>query len=289
MVSNNPKLPKHGQNIVRIADLVTVVTPSGVALLVADPALEVPMGAIVGVTSVNKYGRSTNVDNGADTDVWDGANAVLDQKIWIAPTMGRIHQIVSSSASDDGDPVGVGARTIRVFGLTSWDTREISEDIILNGVSNVPTVNAYVIIHRMQVLTKGATSVNVGIIKATADVDGTITAQINAGEGQTHMAIYGVPSIQTAFMPSYYATVIKNAAAVQVMITLLTNPEPDQELINFISKHTFGLDSNGGSDIQHPFNPYNPFPGPVIIKVQANASANNSDISAGFDLILADN
>ena len=90
-------------------------------------------------------------------------------------------------------------------------------------------------------------------------------------------------------MPSYYATVIKNAAAVRIMIALLDNPEPNTELINFISKHTFGLDSGGGSDIQHRFNPYNKFPGPTIIKVQANASANDSDVSAGFDLILVDN
>jgi len=96
----NPKLPKHGQSIVRVADLVTVVTPDGVPLLTSDPLLEIPRGNILGVTSVNKYGRSTNVDNGVDTDVWDRANAVDDQDIWVAPTTERIHQIVSSSASD---------------------------------------------------------------------------------------------------------------------------------------------------------------------------------------------
>ncbi len=283
------QLPRHGQLIVRVADTVFVATGEGISLGVTDPALEVPRGNVPGVSSINKYGRSTNVDNGIDTDVWDRANVTDDQDVWIAPTEARIHQLVSSSASDDGSPAGVGARTIEILGLTSWDTKEVSEIITLNGMVNVPTVNSYVIIHRMEVLTKGATSVNVGVITATADVDGTVTAQINAGEGQTHMAIFGVPSVQTAFMPSYYATVIKNAAAVRIMITLLVNPEPNTELINFISKHTFGLDSGGGSDIQHPFNPYNEFPGPTIIKVQANASANDSDVSAGFDLILVDN
>jgi len=284
----NPKLPKHGQSIVRVADLVTVVTPDGVPLSVVDPALEVARGNIQGLRSVNQPGRSTNVD-AAKTDVWDGANATDDIKIFIAPTTARIHQIVSSSASDDGSPAGVGARTIEVVGLTSWDTREVSEVITLNGITDVPTIKSYVIINRMKVLTKGPTSPNVGVISATADVDGTLTAQINVEVGRTQMAIYGVPSIQTAFMKSYYATVIKNAAAVRLMIELCVNPEPDAELLGFVTEHSFGLDSNGSSDVQHIFDPPFPFPGPTLMKVQADSSAVNSDVSAGFDMILEDN
>ncbi len=284
----NPKLPKHGQNIVRIAGIVEIVTPSGVALLAGDPDLEIARGDIQRLKAVNQPGRSTNVD-AAKTDVWDGANASDDIKIWVAPTTARIHQITSSSASDDGSPVGVGARTIEVAGLTSWDTKEVSEVITLNGVANVPTINSYVIIHRMKVLTKGPTSPNVGVITAIADVDGTVTAQINAGIGRTQMAVYGVPSIQTAFVKSYYATVIKNAAAVRIMIELCVNPESDVELIGFITEHSFGLDSGGSSDIQHFFDPPNRFPGPTLIKIQADSSAANSDVSAGLDMILADN
>lgn len=284
----SPKLPKHGQNIVRVAGTVEIVTPSGVALLAGDPDLEIARGDLQRLKAVNQPGRSTNVD-AAKTDVWDGANATDDIKIWVAPTTARIHQIASSSASDDGSPAGVGARTIEVAGLTSWDTKEVSEIITLNGLTNVPTVNSYVIIHRMKVLTKGPTSPNVGVITATADVDGTVTSQINAGIGRTQMAVYGVPSIQTAFVKSYYATVIKNAAAVRIMIELCVNPESDVELLGFITEHSFGLDSGGSSDIQHFFDPPFKFPGPTIIKVQADSSAANSDVSAGFDMILADN
>lgn len=38
--------------------------------------------------------------------------------------------------------------------------------------------------------------------------------------------------------------------------------------------------------MRHEFNPYNAFPGPGIIKLQGNGSANNLVVSAGFDLIL---
>ena len=67
--------------------------------------LEVPRGNVPGVTSVNKFGRSTDVDTGY-RDVWD----VVGTKTWVAPTTARVHNIKSSSASDDGDPAGVGRK-----------------------------------------------------------------------------------------------------------------------------------------------------------------------------------
>ncbi len=282
-------LPKHGQNIVRISGTVTIVLESGAILSVTDPSLEIARGNVPGHFVDNQHGRASKVDNGIETDVWDRANATDNQAIYIAPTEARIHQIVSSSASDDGSPLGVGARTISVIGLTSWDTREIAEVITLNGVTNVPTVNAYVIINHMEVLTKGVTSINVGIITATADVDGTISAQINAEQGEAQMAILGVPSIQDAFITNYYGVAIKNAAAVNVKVELLGNPNPNEELLNFVIHHTIDTESDGSSNVQHIFNPYRKFEGPTFLKVRANASANNTDVSAGFDAILVDN
>jgi len=67
------------------------------------------------------------------------------------------------------------------------------------------------------------------------------------------------------------------------------NPEPDAELINFLVKHTEGLDSTGTSNGQHPYSPCKQIPGPAIIKIQVTASRNDTDMSAGFDLVLVNN
>ncbi len=249
-----------------------------------DFMLEIAAGRIPGKAPVNKFGRSDNVDSGVDTDIWDAAA----QPVWVAPTTARTHQIVSSSTSDDGDPAGVGAQTIRIFGLTGWGAAEVTEDITMNGTTNVPTVNTYVIIHRMHVLTKGATNSNVGLITATADTDSTVTAQIAVGQGQTQMAIHGVPSVQTAYMTLFYATVNKATASGNANITLMVNPEPDTELLNFIVKNTHSVVIAGSSHFAHPFRPYFQISGPAIIKIMANGSANDLDVSAGFDLILED-
>lgn len=238
-------------------------------------------------SAVNKFGRATNADAGVLTDVWDGANADDDVDVWVAPTQARMHQIVSSSDGDDGDPAGGGARTLRIYGLTAWDVDEVFEDVTLNGKANVATVNAYVIIHRMKVLTKGETATNVGTIKATADVDGSVTAQINVGAGQTQMAIYGVPSTKQARVTGYYVSAIKESTPNFVAeVTFLVNPEPGAELLNFLTKHTLGIAAQGSSYVRHQWNPFFDVQGPAIIKVRVNSSTNNTDVSAGFDLIM---
>ena len=254
-----------------------------------DFALEAARGNVTKVSCVNKFGRSTDVDNGVDTDIWDGANSTDSQPIWVAPTQARTHIIHSRSVNDTSG--GTGTRTIQVYGLKDWNTKEISETIVMGGtVSTVTTENQYVIIHRMKVLTKGASGPNVGTITATAETDNTVTAQIQEEQGQTQMAIYGIPSNQSAYMTQLYDSVNKSGGATGAIDgSLLYNPEPDAELLGFVIKHTIGKITSGTSDGKgHQFNPYKKFEGPGILKMQANGSANNLDVSAGFDLVLVD-
>ncbi len=258
-------------------------------IISTDFLLEVAKGNVTGHASQNKFGRAPDGVQTTATDIWDLADAVPTQQIWVAPTAGRIHDIVSTSASD-ADPVGVGAHTVRVYGLTGWGTAEVSEDVPLNGTTNVPTGSAYVIIHRMEVLTKGATSVNVGTITATAQTDGTVTAVILPGIGQTHMAIYGIPTTQKGYVIDVYAHILKAGGAnASADMSLLYNPEPEAELLNFISKHAWACVKDGSSVAPKDYRVPKPFVGPGILKIQGIASAADLDVSAGFDLVLVDN
>lgn len=246
----------------------------------------IPAGLHPTLTEVHKYGRTNNIDNGVATDIWDGASRGVPILIWVAPTQARTHAIVSTDANDDGDPVGTGAHTIRVYGLTSWTTPEVSEDITLNGVGAVNTVNDYVCLHRMQVLTKGASGPNVGIITATAATDGTITAQISAGVGQTEMAIYCIPSGTTAYMTMFgFGANAATAAATRLTSTLLYNPDPANELTAFLRKGTLPIPADGVPTFR-PYPVWRPFTGPGILKCQASASANDADGACEFDLVL---
>lgn len=259
-----------------------------------DLALEIAAGRVTGKTAVNKYGRAPSGVQTSKTDIWDRADATPTQQIWTAPTQARVHNITSSSTSDDGDPTGTGARTIRVWGLTSWSTAETSEDITMDGTSNVATSNSYVIIHRMRVLTHGTAGPNVGIITATAQTDGTVTAQINAGVGQTNMAIYGIPSAQTAYMTYFECNAHEQSApatAVDVDFEMLVNysPDVDETVAGFINKSNKGTRTTGSSDLARIYNPYFKIPGPAIVKFQGISSSADADASVEFDLIVEDN
>lgn len=248
-----------------------------------DPFFDLCLGReLAAYKAVNKFGRSTNVDSGVDTDIWDRANATDDQDIWTAPTQARVHNL-AGGVNDTA--AGTGARTVMVYGLPSWAEDEVSEVVTMNGASAVPTSNAYVIIHRMHAVTWGTSGPNVAAITATAVTDGTVTAQINAGMGQTQMAIYGVPSVSRLVVCGYYASAIKASTALSASITALVNPSPDTGT-SFLVKHTTGVTTEGQSYIRHELRPYYLIEGPAVFKLQANSSSANTDVSGGFDGVL---
>ena len=248
-----------------------------------DFGLEVARGRVTGITRVNKFGAAPDGVQTTATDIWTRADSAATQQIWLAPTAARQHAIVSSSASDDGDPVGVGARTIRVYGLTAWNAAETSEDITLNGTGAVNTVNSYVIIHRMKVLTSGATSINVGAITATAATDNTVTAVIGIGDGQTEMAIYGVPSGYTFYLKRWGAAIGKGNTTVSANFKMLVNENASTQTKNYLRKDDVNLVSTGTSGVSRVYDIPPSFAGPCIIKIQAFASAADTDATSGFD------
>jgi hypothetical protein len=261
---------------------------------VKDFDLEVAEGNIPGVAIINKFGFAPNCDAGIPTDIWSGADVTYNQATWLAPTAPRIHGIVSTSLADSAaggvNPVGVGAHVVRVTGLVDWDSKESTEDVTLDGTTSVNTVNSYVIIHRMKVITTAATATttNVGRIVATAAVDGTKTALIDAGFGQSMMSIYGIPSTQDMYLKNYYIAILKGAASVGAELSLMYCEDPENRPAIFLTKEITGIASEGSNSYQSSYLPSKQFIGPGIIKVRANASANDVRISANFGAFLLD-
>lgn len=249
---------------------------------------EVALGNIPGYKSVNKFGEAPSGIQTTETDIWDRADATPTQQVWVAPTQARVHAIVSSSPQDANG--GNGAAYVVVYGLTDWNTEEVSEVVTLNGINPVNTVNSYVIIHRMRAIGQGSTiapGVNVGAISATAAVDGTITAVILAANGQTEMAIYGVPSVQDALIYRWSAQIDRtSAAAATADFRLRVNENPNVQLFGFVRKDDISLQSTGSNAHERNYKVPIKVSGPCIIKVAAVGSANDIDGEAQFDLVL---
>jgi hypothetical protein len=255
-----------------------------------DFALRVARGQVTGVSLINKFGRVIdNVDNGVITDIWDGSSAGIANLIWDAPTTARVHAIVSSSTNDtDG---GTGAYSVKIYGLTSWSAEEVSETVTLNGMSSVNTTNSYVIIHRMVAMfgANTTTGANKGQISATAATDATVTSYILAGRGQSEMAIYGVPSSQTLYITDVWGAVSRGSAGA-ANLNLLVNANPDVQLLSYNRKGSWAAHSTGATTAWQDYHSTpRKFAGPCIVKIHASGSANNMDVSAGFNGYLVNN
>ena len=161
----------------------------------------------------------------------------------------------------------------------------------MNTAAPPQTVNSYVIIHRLEALTWGSSGPNIGEITATTltDSPGTVTARIRAGQGQTQMVIYGIPSTQTLYMGRLYGNMNKAGQAALCDVSVKYNPEPQTELTGFLTKHTFGLQSTGTSALTINYATPKKFAGPGILKMQVLSGTNDVDISGGFDAVLIDN
>ena len=256
--------------------------------LVTDPSMDIAAGRIPGKSAVNKFGRAPSGIQTTATDIWDRSDAAATQPIWLAPTAARIHTIASDSASDVSG--GTGATTVIVSYLADWDTAETTETVAGDINAGIAMNNAAVMIHRMKVTPQAtSTTPNAGTITATAATDGTITAVILPGEGQTQMAVYGIPSTQTLYINDFYATINKSSGTVgAINFSPVLNPNPDVQTLAFLTKNTRGLQSTGVSSDTFPFNPPWKITGPAIIKIQGLASTNDIEASAGFNGVLVD-
>ncbi len=238
-----------------------------------DNGLEIGRGNVSGQSLLLKFGRNSDVDTGAYEDVWDGGGT------WVPPTTARIHDIASSSASDTS--AGTGARTVTIIGLNG-SYAVTTETVTMNGTTNVPTVNSYVIIYRMYVVTAGSGATNAGTITATAQTDATVTAQISVGMAQTLMAIYQVPAGKTAYLRRYYASLNNATSATSADVRLSVKPFGEVYQV----KHIVGLLSTGTSFVDYRYDLPLVIAEKSLIKLDANSSANNMDVSGGFDLVL---
>lgn len=264
-------------------------------------------GSLVSSGTITGGSTTSLEDSGADF-VTDGVaigDTVIDDTTMehsivtaVAATTLTTHVTRHGAAFISGDtyrivnPSSTGVAVVHVYGLGS-DMTEQEEFIIMNGTTNVPTVSTYWRIYRMH--SDGAVdrnTSNVGNITATAQTDATVTAQITAGKGQTLMAVYTVPAGKTAFMRSMNASINKQGATVGAMadVELWVTPFATIGASGSRLADYFGIAVDGSSYVPRIYSPPKCFEEQTDIWVRVESvTDSNTDISAGFDLILVNN
>lgn len=244
---------------------------------VADFYFDVATGDIRGHSPVNKFGGNPDVDSAAVEDIWDGGGT------WNEPSVSQVYTFTSTSAADASD--GAGARTMEIFGLDAVGILQ-NETILLSGTVVVTAANPYSMIHRMIVRTAGITAENVGIITANANTDGTVTAQINATNNQTLMAVYKIPADSDGCLINFYASLLK-ATGATATVNIIVKAKPVGEVYQI--KHKLGIIKDGTSEVEHQFFVPNCFEPLTIIKMAADSNVDNVDTSGGFGMVLHPN
>jgi len=187
-------------------------------------------------------------------------------------------------------PLGTGASVAHWFGLDSI-MGEQEEFVILDGTTSVSTVSDYWRVHRGHI--DGAAdrdNTNIGVIDATAQTDGTVTARIKEGKGSTLMAIYTVPRGKRALMTAWEGSLNqKGGGTALASLALKEYPFASVGKAGNRLEHVMGLSEAGVNNNRHPFLPFKLFEAETDIMVTVDTvSASNTNITGGFDLILVD-
>jgi len=181
---------------------------------------------------------------------------------------GDVYRVASDAST--------GAAFVYIEGLNIF-RQEVKEFVILNGTTNVPTVNSYTRHNRLRA-SATTTAGTLGTITSTAQVDGTVTAQIVNGNNQTLMAIYTVPVGKSAMLISWWGAFSKKntaTAGIRLRAGVLDGVHYTVQVRSISSSAT--------SSFNHPFIVPVMIPAGADIWIEADTDANNSGISAGLD------
>ena len=241
-----------------------------------DYFLEIEKGNIPGHRSVSMFGHNQDVDSAAPEDVW--INGGVLTRLTSAETM----NIVSTSADDDGDPAGAGARTVEITGLDN-DYRRISEIVTMNGTTNVLTKHSYLRVSGMVVKTADptATNTNAGLITATASSAATAQAGIGAAMGLAHKIHYTVPADCDAYLYKVGLNVAKIGGGTASVFFVMTVTPPEEANYNIGS---IAMDSDEGEIEIYSMAPRH-FPEKFDMKILATTDTNNTELFAQIVLI----
>jgi hypothetical protein len=240
--------------------------------------LQVARNQIMGHKSLFKFGINGDVGTSVET-VWAQGGT------YVYPTAATVMKISSSNAADAA--AGTGARTISIAGLDA-NYNEISETVTLNGQTEVNTVNSYLRITRMFVVTAGSGETAAGTIYAgtgtvTSGVPATVYGMIAFGANQTQMAFWTVPAGYTLYlMGTFYSSGNSTANA-------FTNFQLIQRPLGGVFRQQSSTRTAGSGDFVLDLHTPLAFAEKTDIEVRAVASAGTSNVSAEFEGIYIKN
>lgn len=236
--------------------------------------LQVSRNQIQGHSDVIVFGYNPDLDQ-TEESIWPNGGTVPH------PTAESVLKISSTSASDTSD--GTGARTVFIEGLDG-DFNVVSETVILNGQTEVNTVNLYLYVNTFYVATVGSGGANAGDVNAgtgtvTTGVPAVLYDMIATGFNQRTTAHYCVPAGYTGYMVKGVITAGQATGSTAVTAFLKQHGTDNILRVGAVSA------INNGS-VAYDFDPPYTIPEKNCIGASAIGAANNNSVSAFFNIVL---
>lgn len=174
--------------------------------------INVSRNLIIGASRVQKTSYNPSVGT-SEESIWNESGAIVSY-----PASATTMTVSSSSANDTA--AGTGARTVTVQGLdTNYNVQ--SETITLNGQSAVTTVNSYLRMNILTVITAGSGGKNAGTIyigtgSVSTGKPATVYSSIAAGFNRSQQGFYTIPVGMTGYL--LRQSVTTDTAATQALL-----------------------------------------------------------------------
>jgi len=221
--------------------------------------------------SIHKFGSNPNISNNVSAaspeTIWDGSS-----KYVFPPNAGTGIQIKSSEGSDSQEFIVQGLD--ENFKDQSWTGN-------LNGVSDVNIEGSWSRVFRS--FNNDSTPISGNInIHASGDA-ATSYAQVLAGNDQTLMALYTVPSDCTGYLMGYHSTAYNPSSASEINYTIQLRTREYGKV--FRVQEIFSVNTSNDISQNLPF-PSRLEPKTDILFDVVSANGNNGAVNADFDVAL---
>lgn len=259
---------------------VNVVSPLPLSVdPLGDFGLNVQRGLVPGVSVVHKFGRNPDIDSGSGfEDLWNGGDTYTGFDATAAETV----EVFSDNANDTA--AGTGAQTIQLIGLGAGFVSQ-TEVITLNGTTPVNSVNQYIRLDTVLVLTGGSSGVNAGTITGRQNVTvANVFFEVPVGGNRTLIACYTVPFGKVGYVSSGFASLAKKKDAFCNVQALVRFPGSVFQIVEW-----FTIGASGSGYVERNFKiPLVGVPAGTDIKIAADSSINDVGVAGGFEIILVD-
>ena len=227
----------------------------------SDVYTQIARGTVSGATPFSGYGQYVSTGTTTNHVIWpDG--------VFTLPPIGGVQMsIVSTSANDDGSPVGTGIRTMDIHYLDANLVPQV-ENITLNGLTPVLTVATNIrFIQCMHITTVGSLKAAAGVITATNSA--VIYSQIDTGSRRCSSTARMVPAGKRLFVAGATGGSISGTAAAGAVIKISATYFEGHDLTSQTLFIPFGSISMQDMSVAYTFPiPAGPFPAGTVVLME---------------------